>query len=1053
MKFSHFSAKFLIFIAFFLFAVSLVSAQQQGTLNLPRTLDLIQFIKVVSQQTGTVFIYQEKDIRGKMGITQPTNFKASKEDYLALFAKLLEVQGLGMVPQKNKKIIEIVPSRESRYSKLTIRRGKRGIGENSEHEIRILPIQYADMNKVRATLAPLFSKTGVILTYAPANTLIIVDSQINIKRLVDVIRFLDVPKVGPLEPIMTVYQPRFSQAKDLHKTINSIFANAERSGRKQQLRMIIDDRLNQLILIATKEYTQEILSFLAQIDVSLEDIGAMLTVRELRFASSSRLASLLTNIFGKNPPRFNKIHRQSQSVLQKPQQETSTVEQTESSTEYSAQQAISQNPMLSEGETTEEKKEVPVPFPPVDEIQLEEKQNSTPTPTFAPPNVGVRIVAFDTLNALMIIANKEMTKEILALVDQLDVARGDVQLKLHPLKFASAKVISPLISSIFTDNVVSGQDKGQAAPGSRVKIIPETRLNALIIIADAFTAERIINLVEELDVGQGDSELTLFPLQFSSADTVASLLKEIFSTKSLSEKGKETLTPDNAVKIIPEKRLNSLIIIAGKHDTQKVIALVKRIDVEEGDSTLTIHRLRYAPVKDVGELLNSVYSKINSGKDGKNPQNVLIIPNARLNALILFANEAQRKQILEFVSALDIQTGNDGSNFKLYTLKYAVAEDVAKLLQDLTKNIQELSSSASTSPETASQVVPTTTSKEETEISISADDATNSLLVFGAPEIFPTLDGIITKLDVRRLQVYAEVLIMEVSLDKSLDLGIKFNQVIGSNTDSGEFNEIGAIGTGPKAGNTQTAPFTGNDDNFLGIVGGPSIALDTDGDGTTDNTYFSFGAFIKATQTDTEINVLANPQILMVNNEEANINVSSVVPVSTKTITDSNGQTSEQFEFRDVGIILKVKPQISGEDSIRLVIEGQSSNISASQGVSSSTQKAITTFKREFTTTVVTRDDDIVVLGGLINDRISTSKTKTPGLADLPLIGWLFKSNSSKNEKTNLLVFIRPKIIRSQQDLIAVTQKANDRFKAVNENPADREVLLNDLEKSVDRVQ
>ena len=154
-----------------------------------------------------------------------------------------------------------------------------------------------------------------------------------------------------------------------------------------------------------------------------------------------------------------------------------------------------------------------------------------------------------------------------------------------------------------------------------------------------------------------------------------------------------------------------------------------------------------------------------------------------------------------------------------------------------------------------------------------------------------------------------------------------------------------------------------------------------------------------------------------------------------------------------MGIILKVKPQISGEDSIRLVIEGQSSNISASQGVSSSTQKAITTFKREFTTTVVTRDDDIVVIGGLINDRISTSKTKTPGLADLPLIGWLFKSNSSKNEKTNLLVFIRPKIIRSQQDLIAVTQKANDRFKAVNENPADREVLLNDLEKSVDRVQ
>ncbi len=356
------------------------------------------------------------------------------------------------------------------------------------------------------------------------------------------------------------------------------------------------------------------------------------------------------------------------------------------------------------------------------------------------------------------------------------------------------------------------------------------------------------------------------------------------------------------------------------------------------------------------------------------------------------------------------------SNFRLYALKHAVAKDMAPLLLELTGRIREISNQAEAKNKETAEDKPSQALGDSGEISITSDEATNSLLIFAPPETLPTLEEIISRLDVPRLQVYVEAMLMEITLTKSLDLGINW-RVAGE--DDGRISTGGFPGTSPF--NATTATAAGQNAAF-GIVGGE---IEFGG-----QQYFSFGAFIRATQQDQDVDILANPQIMMLNNVSSSINVTTNTPVSTRTVTNNNGVTTTETEFKDIGIKLTIKPQISGEDSIRLEIQQESSNIVTSGATSA--QTAITTFKRELSTTVVTRDNEIVVLGGLINETRRNSANSVPGFRDLPLIGGLFASSSDTTDKTNLLLFIRPKIIRTQDDLRKVTRGAKSRYESSN---------------------
>lgn len=963
-------------------------ATNSASMNLPPSIDLDQFIKIISAETNTVFLYDEKDLKGKTSIIAPPNLKMKPKDAMLIFERLMDAQGLTMVRKEKSNVVEIVQSREARFSDLPVQEpGENVKAKPTDSIIQLIPVRYADLNKIKGTLSPVFSKNGVVLTYDPLNLLIFIDSKANIQRIENLIELLDVPESEAQRQVVTIHRMRHNQAQEIHRTVSAVYSNLVRNGKREEVKFIIDNRLNALLIITTQELTDEVEGFIEKIDIPLKGMGATLTLHELQYGSASTIAPILSGIFSQ-PSLISSVTRSRPPEENSPPTTTTAV--------------------------------------PPSEGEVKNTEDS-----YANGSVPIKIIPFDKLNALIIIATPDLTSEILELVKQLDVDRGDVQLMLHPLKYASAQVLAPLLSNIFSDQIVAGKGSGGASTNSRTKIIAETRLNSLILIADSFSIQRIISLINDLDVVQGDSDIALIPLKYAAAKDVAPILTQIFANNASAPK--DGLQP-GVIKIIPITRLNALIVIGDQIAARQVQELLQKIDVEQGDTQLSFYRLKFSSANTLGPLLRQVFTERGAaaGKEGSPLADVKIFPEPRLNALIILAGKQESNEIYALLEELDVPAGGRESNLKIYSLQYAVASDMAKMLKDVTKNIVELSDNKD--PQRA-QKNAESGAAQKLDISITVDEATNSLLVFAPADVFETIGRIVAQLDVPRPQVYVEALIVEVTLEKSLKFGVDW-VVTGASAGKDAVVSGGTSGAAPLTVESAVERAGGSQ---LGVVSGSS--LDFNG-----KKFLSFGAFIQANQNDSEINVLSNPQLLMLNNEQATINVSNVIPVATNSSVDANGRVTDQIDFRDIGVILTIKPQISGDDSIRLQIQETFSNVVPS--VAGSTA-AVTTLKRELKTTIVTADDSIVVLGGLLTQNNNESESKIPGLGDLPLLGWLFSSSSSSFSKTNLLLFIRPRIIRTRSDLVKLTQHAQTRYNQANTVTS----IVKDVVKDASRVK
>jgi len=872
----------IIFLSLFLFQASfpveIEAAKKKKsskvTINLPQTLILKEFIKIISEHTGTVFVYEEKNMRGQMSITAPRNFKVSAEDAFYFFEKILASQGLAMVRKKGSKVVEILTAADARFSRLPISKdGGKVNAKGGNYVMRLIPIRHADLKGIQSTLQPIFSKTGALLVYEPMNMLIVIDVESNVSRIVELINMLDISAPEGVEQIVTLLQIVHNDVTEIHKTVSELFSNIVLNGKPPKFKLLIEARLNSLFIVANRETTAEIIELIEQVDVPVE--GATTTIHELQYSDAAKLIPLITTVF--------------------------------------------------------------------------------------PKTSSIKILPFAPFNALIIIANPVTTQQIIDLVDQLDIPRGNRQIKLHTLQYASATTLAPLLSKIFADKIVAGKGEGKTATGSAVKIIAEPRLNALIIIADRLATDRVLQLIAKLDTVQGTSgetQLKLVALENTSAKRMSALLTKIFSDSVVAGKGEGKTAKASHVKIIEEERLNSLIIIAGRLEIEQILSLIKKLDVFQ-------------------------------------------------------------------------ESGKIKSNFKLYHLKHAVAKDMAVMLKEVTGRITEVARKDEKPKPEAQNQSKTDVSGGQTDISISADEATNSLLIFAPSDAFTTLDKIIIELDVPRMQVYVEALVMEVTLSKSLDLGI--NWKASGVTSGGRVRTGGFPGAGAFTGDSA---IIAADSSTIGVLNGNTISIGG-------NEFFSFGAFVKAVQNNNDVNVLANPQLMIINNpqegETPNINVVSVVPVSPKTVTSASNITTTEYQFKEVGIKLEIRPHISGENSIRLDIAQESSDV-VNPGV-----EAITIFKRTIKTSVIAEDGEIIVLGGLIKEKVARNQNKIPGFGDLPLIGWLFRGKSDQFEKINLLIFIRPTIIRTKKDLEKVNQRASARFKKAKELNKVSDQVLEDM--------
>jgi general secretion pathway protein D len=411
-------------------------------------------------------------------------------------------------------------------------------------------------------------------------------------------------------------------------------------------------------------------------------------------------------------------------------------------------------------------------------------------------------------------------------------------------------------------------------------------------------------------------------------------------------------------------------------------------------------RLTYVNPNEVVRTLTPLVSK-----DGS------MISYPATNSVIVTDATPNIRKMESLIHALDMPASEGKGRINVYYLKNANSEEFAKVMSTLVSKLP-------VPPPGGVQPIGST-SILEGQVTITSDKATNSLIIVASPGDYETIKDVIQKLDIRRRQVYVEAAIIEMSLSKARELGFEFLYAP---------QEIQA---GPGA---PTTPLGGtNFGNIATLAGvGPAALANTTGltvaaiKGTfqyNGNTYLNVGALLHALQTDGDVNVLSTPNILTTDNQKASIMVGENVPFPTgqtqSATTGGNIQT--QINRQDVGIKLELTPQITSDDNVRLEIKQEISDVTVTPGINPNILGP-TTSKRAADTTVVVKDRQTVVIGGLIRDNVTSTTSKVPLLGDIPILGWLFKYKTSKTEKTNLMIFITPYVIKNENDAYDITK-------------------------------
>ncbi|MHB8845617.1 MAG: secretin N-terminal domain-containing protein [Nitrospirota bacterium] len=390
-----------------------------------------------------------------------------------------------------------------------------------------------------------------------------------------------------------------------------------------------------------------------------------------------------------------------------------------------------------------------------------------------------------------------------------------------------------------------------------------------------------------------------------------------------------------------------------------------------------------------------------------------LIAYSATNSLIITDSVSAIRKIEKLISAMDVPTPTGKGRINVYYLKHASAEDIAKVMQALVARLPVPPAGGAAQPAGPATIL-------EGAVTITADKQTNSLIIIASPSDFETMRDVVQKLDIRRRQVYVEAAIIEMGLSKSRELGFEFQAANLDKLNDGGTSVVGGTnfgGIGPAMVNGPAA-FANMNGLALGAVKGTFTYKGTE--------FLNIGALLRALQTDADVNVLSTPNILTSDNQKAEIMVGENVPFKTgQTQNAATGGSSilTTIERKDVGISLKITPQITSEDNVRLEIYQEISNVVESATPS---QDGPTTSKRSASTTVVIKDHETMVIGGLIRDNVTSAERKVPFLGDIPLLGWLFKYKNTKVEKTNLMIFITPYIIKNEQDAADITRRQTD---------------------------
>lgn len=507
----------------------------------------------------------------------------------------------------------------------------------------------------------------------------------------------------------------------------------------------------------------------------------------------------------------------------------------------------------------------------------------------------------------------------------------------------------------------------------------------ILSLPDARTKNIETKIREEAGSPEDKIVTQLIPLKYADADEIKRLFAPLVSKSSV---------------ILSYPPTNTLVITDVSSNIDRLVRILNIIDITGVGQELSIIPLEFADATKLVKILESAFQTTQKSAKGDTLNQVKFIADERTNTIVVTASEDDTVRIKKLITLLDKETPRGKGKIRVYYLEYATAEELAKVLQELPKSQSSPSEGKATAPVVSEKV------------KITADKATNSLIIMADTDDYLVIEEIIKNLDIPRAMVFIEALIMEVTVNKELELGTEW-QVGGKTT----VDNKNALVEGTYINEGVLSPPVSS----VPSPGGFSFGIFSENITIGGISFSNISAIARAFKNDSDFHILSTPQILTTDNEEARITVGDNIPFQTRSTVDESNNTFNSYEYRDVGKILKITPHISKDRLVRLAISLEVTSVTSAVG-----DLQPTTSKRTVDTTVIVQDNHTVVIGGLIDDIIDNSENKVPCLGEVPILGWLFKSMNSKDNKTNLYVFITPRVIKSPEEADEVYRKKKD---------------------------
>lgn len=637
-------------------------------------------------------------------------------------------------------------------------------------------------------------------------------------------------------------------------------------------------------------------------------------------------------------------------------------------------------------------------------------------------------------NLWKIIPAQEAKQTTVPIVDGSSDSRGSASVvtRFLTLKYVSADEVKQLVSTLISSyGLVSAY----------------TGTNSLILIDSEDNINRLVKIVENLDVPSSNAEMTIIPVEFADAADIAEKLKEILTqeggskdsagsassdiptvsqsqVKAKAASAKASLSAATASassitvasltrdpKIISDERTNSLIIVADEETTARIKALVDQLDskVDRSGNRFYVYRCQNADAEQLAEVLGGLAGSGSSGSSSKSSSSS-------------FSGNSNSDDDSD--SGLNTNSRNRGSRSSKTSSR---------------NSNQQRTPGRSRSENSQGSGGATAVSFGE-DLSITADPATNSLVINGSYTDYQKILELLSKLDIKRRQVVVEALVMEVAVKEALELGSEFSTALGG-SDGGMYfsntqGNLAALFKDPTS--LQNFTMAAASSGSLTLPGG--IVIPT------------HSALMQAAQGNSDVNILSAPTILATDNEEAEIVVGQNVPflASTATSQADLNNTFNQIDRQDVGITLRLTPQISSSEIVTLKLFTEVSDLDKATVESN---LGPTTTIRTSETVVIAKDAQMIVIGGLMADKTEKSRIGIPFLKDIPILGYAFGTETESTERRNLLIFLTPRIVKDQFDTREYTKKRADNMGEVIEKyemfPDRKEILKN---KDIDNV-